>query len=418
MHGKRLTARSVDAAKCQDKPYFLWDLDLKGFGLKVFPSGTKTFVVQYRSPNDGKSKRRSIGKLGSPWTAKDARDEASRILHVVGLGGDPVATAQTEIHSSQPAPFVDYANLFLSKYAALNWSERTTKTHQSNIERWLVPVIGKTRIDNITRSNITEVLDQVEPGKPALPRNLFVLMRTIFNWAVDRGDLQKSPMAGMKPPRPPAERHHILSDDEIIVVALAALKMGPIWGGMIHMLLLTGQRLREVSEAEWSEFDRETELWKIPGGRTKNGREQVVPLNLAARTTLDELAGNLVWPKTGFVFTHKPGRPVSGYSRMKRRLDGVIAKIEPSVRPWRLHDLRRTVATNMQRLGVRFEVTEAILNHVSTTQAGVASVYQRHDWAQEKRDALNAWGAKLMDALSSWSSTQNVSGDPTAASSS
>lgn len=249
---------------------------------------------------------------------------------------------------------------------------------------------------------IAKVLDQIEPDKPALPRNLFVLMRTMFNWAVDRGDLEKSPMTGMKRPAAPPERHHILSDEEVIVVALVAFKMGRIWGGLIHMLLWTGQRLREVAEADWSEFDQKNQLWTIPAARTKNRREHVVPLNDAACSTLSDVAGGKAWPVSGFVFTHKAGNPVSGFSRMKRRLDVKIKSAGEVVRPWRLHDLRRTVATNMQRLGVRFEVTEAILNHVSTTQSGVASVYQRHDWAEEKREAMNSWGVKMMEPLDHW----------------
>lgn len=402
MSGRRLTKRVVEAERSSSKPHFIWDADLKGFGLKVFPSGTKTFVVQYRSSEDNRTKRRAIGKFDSPWTCQAAREEAARILHLVGLGQDPKPRASANAEFL-PDTFEAFSECFLSQYAARNWAPRTIEMHRSNVERWLNPILGNLRIDKITRKDVTKVLDQVEPSKPALPRNLFVLMRTMFNWAVDRGDLDKSPAAGMKPPRPPAERHHILSDEEVIVVAFAALKFGPVWGGLIHMLLWTGQRLREVAEADWSEFDRESKLWTIPAERTKNRREHVVPLNRPALFTLDDIVGTSEWPKSGFVFSHKPGRPVSGFSRMKKQFDDSIAELGEAVRPWRLHDLRRTVATNMQRLGVRFEVTEAILNHVSITQAGVASVYQRHDWAEEKRLALDAWGKKLIEPLEKWS---------------
>lgn len=402
MNGKRITTKTVGAALAGSGPYFLWDSDLKGFGLKVFPSGTKTFVIQYRTPSDGKTKRRTIGKFESPWSAKAARDEAARLLHLVGLGHDLSSRSHPKSTGDLPALFSDYSSQFLRLYAARNWAPRTIETHRSNIERWLIPILGKVRIDKIDRSHVTKVLDQIGNDKPALPRNLFVLMRTMFNWAVDRGDLEKSPMNGMRRPAAPPERHHILSDDEVIVVALVALKMGRIWGGLIHMLLWTGQRLREVAEADWSEFDQSNQLWTIPAARTKNRREHVVPLNDAACSTLSDVAGGKAWPASGFVFTHKAGIPVSGFSRMKRRLDMKIKSAGEGVRPWRLHDLRRTVATNMQRLGVRFEVTEAILNHVSTTQSGVASVYQRHDWAEEKREAMNSWGVKMMEPLDRW----------------
>ena len=133
-----------------------------------------------------------------------------------------------------------------------------------------------------------------------------------------------------------------------------------------------------------------------------------VPLTPAMIAELDKVAGSEKWPRKGFAFTTTGETPVSGYSRAKARLDKAILTLakkeaeatgedpeQVTIDPWRAHDLRRTFATGMQRLGVRFEVTEAILNHVSGARAGVAGVYQRHDWKQEKRDALDAWAAHI-----------------------
>ena len=135
----------------------------------------------------------------------------------------------------------------------------------------------------------------------------------------------------------------------------------------------------------------------------------MVPFNNAAISCLDDLSETKDWPKEGFVFSHKPGRPIAGFSKMKQRLDAKIEATGEKVRPWRLHDLRRTLATNMQRLGVRVEVTEAILNHASITQAGVASVYQRHDGAEEKRSALDMWGKKMIETLDEWAEERGLS---------
>lgn len=406
MGGTKLTARTVDGAPSRDHPYFVWDSELKGFGLKVFPSGTKTYVVQFRSPSEGKSKRRTIGRSGSPWSPKAAREEAGRILHMVGLGQEPAERGGKANALQRSHTFAEFAAEFLELYAQRNWAPRTIATHRSNIDRWLVPVLGQTRITEIQRPQVIRVLDRVEQSKPALPRNLFVLMRTMFNWGVERGELEASPIFGMKPPKPPADRHHILSDEELVAVALVAPRLGTIWSNLVYLLIFTGQRLREVAEADWSEFDRSRRLWTIPPHRTKNSREHAMPLNAAAVASLDQLASSDRWPREGFVLSHKPGHPVSGFSKMKRRLDSALERAQQRMRPWRLHDLRRTVATNMQRLGVRFEVTEAILNHVSITQAGVASVYQRHDWAEEKREALDRWGEKLQASLEEWAESR------------
>ncbi|MDF1836080.1 MAG: integrase, partial [Alteraurantiacibacter sp. bin_em_oilr2.035] len=106
------------------------------------------------------------------------------------------------------------------------------------------------------------------------------------------------------------------------------------------------------------------------------------------------------WPKKGRVFATSSGAGFTGYAKGKKKLDGLIEeKLGEPLPPWRLHDLRRTLATNFQRLGVRFEVTEAVLNHVSGSRAGVAGIYQRHDWKDEKREALNDWNKHLVKIL-------------------
>ncbi len=413
----KLTHGTVEAAKPSERQYFLWDRDLKGFGLRVSVGGAKSYVVQYRMGGRGFAvKRYTIGKHGSPWTAAAARDEAKRLLSLVGLGQDPKEAEKEHVHQQLHNRFDQFADQFLELYGARQWAPRNYENQKGYLSRWITPVLGKKSIGSIKRRDIISVLDKVPADKPSLPRNLFVLMRRIFSWAVERGELERSPMQGMKSPKPPAERHHILAHDELIALAAHAFRLGKVWGNFVHMLLLTGQRLREVAEADWSEFDRTGRVWTIPNTRTKNSREQIVPLNAGAMAALDEIAGVIEdsrekqWPKKGFVFSHKEGRPISGFSRFKRRLDkGLATTSTVEFKPWRLHDLRRTVATNMQQLGVRFEVTEALLNHVSITHAGVASVYHRHDWFDEKRAALDAWSAKLAEIASGWDGYVNRS---------
>jgi integrase len=112
----------------------------------------------------------------------------------------------------------------------------------------------------------------------------------------------------------------------------------------------------------------------------------------------DEVAGGTEWPKSGLVFSTTGRSSPSGFSKAKRRLDEYTQRATRegvTSEAWRLHDLRRTVATGLQRLGVRFEVTEAVLNHVSGARGGIAGVYQRHDWKEEKEDALNKWSGYI-----------------------
>lgn len=174
-------------------------------------------------------------------------------------------------------------------------------------------------------------------------------------------------------------------------------------------LILTGQRRSEVAGIRWDELDQTSEVWTIPVGRAKNGVTHVVPLVPEIIADLDHLSLSLSlqqaanaevpdarnWPTTG-----TNGRTaISGITKAKKALDEAASKVRSCtpIKHWRIHDLRRTMATGFQRLGVRFEVTEATLNHVSGAKGGVAGIYQQHGWKDEKRSALKAWALYVAD---------------------
>ena len=179
----------------------------------------------------------------------------------------------------------------------------------------------------------------------------------------------------------------MLSDAE--VVALWKATDSDPAGPLVRVLLLTGQRRSEVSGMRWSEIGEAEQIWSLPPERTKNGQAHIVPLSSQAWSIIDDMPqieGN------DFVFA---AADRTGYGRAKTRIDERMPGV---VEHWQFHDLRRTLATNLQRLGVRLEVTEAVLNHTSGTRSGIVGVYQRHDWAAEKRDALQRWADRI-DAL-------------------
>lgn len=158
---------------------------------------------------------------GSPWSAITARAEAQKLLHQAGLGIDPRDVAKKTTRAQVDLRFDDFATRFLDLYAKIEWAPRTYDTHESNIRRWLLPVFRSTPIRTLTRKDVTNVLDRISPRKPALQRNVFVLLRKMLNWAVERGEIPASPMAGMKTPRGAPERHHILADHEFLGDRLA-----------------------------------------------------------------------------------------------------------------------------------------------------------------------------------------------------
>jgi integrase len=151
------------------------------------------------------------------------------------------------------------------------------------------------------------------------------------------------------------------------------------------LLVLTGQRRREVSELRWQEIDLGTKLWTLPAARAKNSIEHSIPLS---DRTVEVLRGLPRIDDSQFVFTLSGRAPIRGTQLVKRRIDALMP---PDTQPWVLHDIRRTVASGMARLGINLPVIEKFLNHVSGSFAGVVGVYQRHSFADEKRAAMAAW---------------------------
>ena len=385
--------------------------NFRGFGLKVTPSGSRSYVFQYRmGGRETTARRYTIGTHGSPWTPTTAREEAERLALMVRQGVDPREHQRERRRELVELAFRGYAQRFLKLYVIGEWPA-SYDFAESILRLHVVPVLGEKPLPKIGKSDITDVLDRLPPSKPALKRNVYAVLRRLLRWAVGRGDLDRSPLEGFEAPASVPSRERVLNDAELALVWKASSGLGYPFGPMFQLLMITGQRREEVAGLKWEELDRSSAAWLLPAERSKNGKSHIVPLSAPAAELLDSLAQSEKWPRKGFVFTTTGTTAVSGYSRAKRRLDVAMRRIlgemsdglDDAFTPlaaWRVHDLRRTLATGLQRLGVRFEVTEAVLNHVSGARSGVAGVYQRHDWADEKRDALARWAQALERIIS------------------
>jgi integrase len=211
----------------------------------------------------------------------------------------------------------------------------------------------------------------------------------MFNWAVARDIIASSPTAGIKPPSPERSRDRTLSDAELRLVWEAASTIGYPFGILVQLLIVTGQRRGEVAGMKWDEVDLTGRIWTLPRERVKNNQMHVVPLSKAAAAIV-EAAPRIEGP---FVLTTTGATHAAGYAKGKQRLDALLPADMPA---WRLHDLRRSVASGMARLGINLPVIEKVLNHSSGSFAGIVGVYQRHDFAEEKCRALEAWGKHVM----------------------
>lgn len=393
----KISKRTLNALESVGFTGFLWDEDLKGFGLRAASAGSISYVLQYRmGGRESSTKRYTIGRHGSPWTPATARAEAERLLLMVGQGIDPVDADKQRRREAVDLAFSNYADRFSAACKGKGWTSLVKRSLRLHVK----PVLGKKPLPTIARSDVVAVFDRMPVDQIANRRNVFAVLRRLFRWAVSRGDLQSSPMEGMETPPAVKARERWLAGAELKRIWNEAPKCHRCFGPIVRLLIVTGQRREEVTGIQWEELNRTDREWRLPGDRTKNGEPNTVPLNDLAITELDRVAKGELWPRRGRVFATSTGARFSAYGKSKMKLDRLIAEDggDP-LPPWRLHDLRRTLATGFQRLGVRFEVTEAVLNHVGASRSGVAGIYQRHDWKDEKRDALQAWSAYVTSVL-------------------
>jgi integrase len=246
--------------------------------------------------------------------------------------------------------------------------------------------------------------------------------RAAFAWAVKRGSVRSNPFAALPVVKNAAKRERVLSDAEVAEIWQATGEASEPFGPIIRLLILTGQRRGEVAGMTWGELSDDLTIWSLPAERTKNGTAHNVPLSIPARSLLKPFMCDDPGERQAssqLVFPGIEGTPFAGWSKAKIALDKAImarrakaaqkgGKPPVPLTPWNVHDLRRTVATGLQRLGVRLEVTEAVLNHISGSRGGIAGVYQRHDWAAEKRAARDSWGAHVSAVIQGGAAASNI----------
>lgn len=393
MEARKITQTVVDGLSSSGRDEFLWDTKLSGFGVKVSAGGKRSYVYQFRlGGRKGTARRITLGEHSNPLDANKARKRAEAFALLVSQGVDPIAAAAEAKRLTIDLAFPAYAEKFIESCEGEGWRKLVSGTLKNHV----VPHLNKKSLPQIRKSDITDVLDRLPPKQAALKRNTFAVLRRLFSWAVGRGDIERSPFDGMEVPPPVPARDRVLTDEEISIIWSAAANAGSLFGPIVRLLIATGQRREEVTQMDWSEVRRAEALWRLPKERAKNNVAHVVPLNKLAIEVLDRLAQGEKWPRSGAVFMTSGKGPFTAHARGKKRLDKQTALLaQKPLALWRLHDLRRTMATSFQRLGVRFEVTESALNHVGVSRVGVAAVYQRHDWLKEKTEAFAAWSERL-----------------------
>ena len=400
---RAFTTKAVEAVKPDTNRREIPDPSLAGLYLVVQPSGAKSWALRYRYA--GKPRKLTLGKWPIMGVAA-ARAAATEAIEAVEYGNDPGAAkkkAKAERIEAQLSER-DFIKTLVGDYAKRHLASlKSGAVVKRELERHVVTAWGDRDIHDIAKRDVIDLLDGIaDSGRVVTANRVRSYLGTFFNWAVDRDIIATSPAQGVKPVAKEKSRDRVLSDDEIRWFWRACDDLGFPWGPLGQTLLLTGQRLGEVAGMTDAEISGDT--WHMEPERTKNGRAHTVPLSGAVSDVLGGV--ERIKGKPGLVFTTTGESPVSGYHKGRNHIAERMTEIaseeagEPVEIPhWTFHDLRRTAATGMARLGIPVRVTEAVLNHVSGTAAGIVSVYQRHDYAEEKRAAMDAWARLVADLV-------------------
>jgi integrase len=354
-----------------------FDQQFPGLALRVSCGGRKTWTYSYRLR--GKQRRLKLDTYPVMSVAQ-AHDAWRTARDLVRAGKDPA-----QVYTKAPTDFVSVFEEWMTRDQAKN---RSANKVRSTLELHVLPHWRERDIKGIGKRDVLDVLDRItDAGKATMANRVHESLSRLFNWAIQRDIVAASPFVTMSKPAPNVQRDRVLSDPELVKVWNAAEKIGWPYGPAYQLLILTGARREEIGQLKWSEIDGDTIV--LSGARTKNGQPHIIPLSSTARAIISKL------PRIDggeYLFTFHGSHPLSGWSHSKPELDDYAAVKEP----WRIHDLRRTCATGLQKLGVSLQVTESVLGHTS----GSRGVYQRHDYADEKRAALEAWGAHVTALVS------------------
>lgn len=405
---KIITAK-IKEAKSDGLTLTLWDGEVRGFGARISPTGRVTWIAR-KAIGRGKGSTQMLTLGHYPgMSLETARVDAGLAIARLAKGEDVVSQVKRarrdKVERQQCPPIKtavsDYLDSRKINDPSRDMSSRYEVELRQLFENQVVPELGaSTRVNQVTKVDVKAMLKtRKEAGRYVAARNLCVLLRPFFDWCKSEEYIRASPMAEIETPAPAEKRQHKLIAVEIRTLWLASFAfkefgIGAYW----RLLLMLMQRRGELAGIHDREIDLTSGEWIIPGSRTKNGKDHLVPLPRQAIAELTPLRGR------GYLFGKFPDAPFSGFSKAKRELEAVMLGMteDPGLvlNPWRIHDLRRTGASLMS--GVRVDgrkiqphIIEAILNHTPPQLEATYQVWDLHRYADEKKDALQAWADRL-----------------------
>ena len=396
------------------------DSEVRGLGLRITAAGARVWTFEYEFT--GKNRRYTIGDL-STFPIGKARKLALDLKAKVRLGEDPQAQ-RNEARALAVAPkaktFADIVEDFLASLQKKDRADRYVVETGRNFTNHVLPRWGNKALSDIARKDVIATLDDIAEngtvrlvegkkiraaGGPIAANRVLAAIRALFNFAIRKGLVEVNPCTLVERPGHEVERDRTLAKDELLELWPVFETAGYPFGYFFRLCLVTGQRRAEVAGMRWADLDLEARTWTIPAKLNKSGRVHVVPLSAMAMAII-ESAPRRSYVESGakkpspYVLTSDGDVPISGFSRAKAMVEAKVLEARRELDPkaeamadWGAHDLRRTCATEMGRLGVAELVISRVLNHVA---AGVtAKHYNHYEYLTEKRHALDTWAGYL-----------------------
>ena len=358
--------------------------------LRISPAGSKVFFQHFYSPATRSTKRLTLGRFPA-LSLSDARKMAAANYSKIAAGRDLVQERKKEIErqameAQKVLTVEDLAALFFDKHLP-KLRKNTRRSYEATISNHITPMFGRDRVKDLNRVKVKGYLDKLTPSHPAAANQTLVVFKAMLNFGISEDFIQSNPLAGLKAPAPKQARERVCTPAELRKVWDAADGLAEPFSTLIKVLILTGQRVTETSLTKWQHVDFESGIWIIPAENAKNKKAHSLPLPDAVRSLLAGLRPLNGSKEYIFESTIGTGRPIVD-TGAKMRAICKAAGID-NVTP---HDLRRTFATGMAYLGVDMPVLKKLLNHTpSASQDITAAVYNRYQYEDEKREALNRW---------------------------
>ena len=377
MANQRITDRMLDG-KPKTARDEVWDSVVPGFGYRKSVAGKASFFVSYRD-SIGKKRRHAVGKYPA-LTLAEARELATDLIKKTARG-ESLIINKDKVDIS----FATLMERYLTEHAEPRL--RTADQVRTALTKYALPLFGARPVDRIISDEIHALLHSV--SAPVAANRLHAHLSGFFRWCQTQPAIPivVNPVKTVLKPNIEVSRDRELDQEEIKTVLKACRKLGSPFGVIYEILIRTGLRKGEIGKLTWDRLDLNEGTLELKAGNTKNAKPVTVPLPPAVLSLLQSIK-----PDGPYVFTSTGRTPVSGFSKAEKRL-----KEMTEIHDIRVHDFRRTVASTLARLKVAPHVIESCLNHVSGQVSGVAAIYNRYQYFDERKDALLRLEGHLAD---------------------